>query len=103
MEEFFHLYLQHPMETVRLCPGVGGHRNYNDAKEKEAYGCGTAALVPFHGLAGMLARDTPITRIAEHYDVPPLVIQDRISVTSLQDLSNRAVRQYHLAIDDMGS
>ena len=47
MEEFFHLYLMHPVETVRLYPGIGGHRNYNDAKEKEAYGLlcrGTRAL-----------------------------------------------------------
>jgi hypothetical protein len=52
----------------------------------EAYGCATATLVPFAGLEAMLARQTHIARIAEHFAVEVDVVQERIGATNLDDL-----------------
>ena len=96
MEEFFHLYLKHPTETVRRYHANGDHRSYNAAKEREAYGCAFASLVPYHGLAGLLSQGVHHARIAEHFDVSVPVVHERISMTSLGGLSNSTIRQHHL-------
>lgn len=96
MEEFFHLYLKHPTETVRRYRANGDHRSYNAAKEREAYGCALASLVPYHGLADLLSQGVHHARIAEHFDVSVPVVHERISMTSLGDLSNSTIRQHYL-------
>jgi hypothetical protein len=86
MEEFFHLYLHHEPDRVRVYFGPGGHRTYNSAKEEEAAGAGMAALVPYGGLESRLAQGQHLDRIAEAYQVPAAVIRLRIEVTRLADL-----------------
>src|SRR5258708_31405712 len=40
MEEFYHIRLGHPFDTVRMyVEETKGHRTHCNAKEKEAYGC----------------------------------------------------------------
>ena len=96
MEEFFHLYLDHPTETLRLYPAHGSHRTYNHAKEREAYHCAIAALVPEFGLAASLRELTYTSRIAEHFNVPISVVEERIGATSLGHLSNQMMQQQRL-------
>jgi len=103
MEEFFHLYLGHPTETIRRYPAKGHHRSYNEAKEREAYGCALASLVPYYGLAGFLSQGVHHARIAERFDVSVPVVRERISMTSLGDLSNRTVLQRHLFDPGLGT
>lgn len=99
MEEFYHIRLGHPFDTVRLYAEEAKDprtRTHSDAKEKEAYGCGAAALVPYGGLESMLARGDHVRRIAEHYFVPLDVVEHRLSVTGLSELVSNPPRQLSL-------
>lgn len=96
MEEFFHIRLGHPPDTIRLYPQNGIHRTHDYAKEDEAYGCGIAALVPYGALEAMLAHGAHIARIAEHFGVPVSVVELRISVTRLGHLISSPLRQLSL-------
>jgi hypothetical protein len=97
MEEFFHLRLGHPPDTVRLYAMDGRFRTYNQQNEDEAYGSALAALVPFAGLQDMLARGTHICRIAEHFVVPISVVQERIAATNLGHLASTSAQLRLLA------
>jgi Zn-dependent peptidase ImmA (M78 family) len=97
MEEYFHIRLGHPFDTVRLyAEKERGHRTHSDAKEREAYGCSVAALVPYCGLELMLANGDHVARIAEHYYVPRSVVEYRVSATGLSDLIDSPMRQLSL-------
>jgi hypothetical protein len=97
MEEFYHIRLGHPFDKVRIyAEDTKPHRTHSDVKEREAYGCGVAALVPFGGLESMLARGEHIGRIAEHYFVPLSVVEHRLSVTGLCELLAQSPRQLSL-------
>lgn len=47
MEEFFHLWLEHPPTKLRVFSKDALARDFDPAKESEAYGSGAAALVPY--------------------------------------------------------
>jgi hypothetical protein len=97
MEEFYHIRLGHPFDRVRVyAEDSKPHRTHSDVKEREAYGCGVAALVPFGGLESMLARGEHVGRIAEHYFVPLAVVEHRLSVTGLCELLAQSPRQLSL-------
>jgi hypothetical protein len=97
MEEFYHIRLRHSFDTVRMyVEETKGHRTHCDAKEKEAYGCSIAALVPYSGLESMLARGEHIARIAERFCVPLSVVEHRMSITGLSDLIASSPRQLSL-------
>lgn len=97
MEEFFHVWLGHRPDVLRVYPlNQGSHRRHDPMKEEEAYGCAIAALVPFAGLEAMLARGEHVARIAEHFCVPVDVVMLRISVTQMGDLANARERQLAL-------
>jgi hypothetical protein len=100
MEELFHIRLGHKPDLVTLVPREGRYRTHDANREMEAYGCATAALVPFAGLQAMLARQTHIARIAEHFAVPIDVVQERIGTLNLGDLINAQFRQYALVPED---
>lgn len=86
MEEFFHLRLGHPPDRIRLYPSDGIHRTYDEIKENEAYGCGLAALLPYHGVSDMLSSGLDLRRIAEHYVVPVKIVEERIALARLSHL-----------------
>ena len=98
LEEFFHLYLGHPTEIVRQYPGLGTHRTYDNTKEKEAYRCAIAALVPYRGFERKLIKGTHLRRIEEYYNVPISAVEDRISMTGLGALSNGAIKQIRFPV-----
>jgi hypothetical protein len=97
MEEFFHLRLGHPPDTVRLYAIDGRFRTHNQKNEDEAYGCAIASLVPFLGLQDMLARGVHPSRIAEHFVVPLSVVEERIAATDLGYLDSTSTQLRLLA------
>ncbi len=81
MEEIVHTHLSHVPSKV-LVHGNGLHfRDYDAEQEKEAYGIGAAALLPWSTFfcalnAGQNAKD-----LAEEYDVTTHLIEYRIKIT----------------------
>jgi len=84
MEEFFHLWLEHPTEKLRLLGNGEGRREYDGTKETEAYGSGAAALVPYQPLKAMLAAGRVVREIADHFFVSEPLVQFRIRVSKLK-------------------
>src|ERR1019366_8124048 len=76
----------------------GRHRTHDLGREMEAYGCATATLVSFAGLEAMLARQTHIARIAEHFAVEVDVVQERIGATNLDDLIGSSSPLFSMAM-----
>ena len=86
-----------PGPGARFSWSDGRYRTHDVSRELEAYGCATAALVPLAGLHLMLARQTHIARIAEHFAVHVDVVHERIGATNLGDLMNAQFKQFALA------
>lgn len=84
MEEFFHLWLGHPTERLQLFGDGDGRRQYDGAKESEAYGSGAAALVPYQPLKSMLAAGKSVREVADHFLVSEPLVQFRIRVSKLK-------------------
>ncbi len=90
MEEFFHLWLGHPPDRLRLFFDGGGSRDFDGGKESEAYGSGAAALVPYQALRAMLGSGQTVGEIAEHFRVSDALVEFRIRVTRLRARRQRA-------------
>ena len=86
MEEFFHLWLGHPPTRLRVFSNSSAVRDFDAAKESEAYGSGAAALVPYKTLREMIQAKRPIRKIADHFDVSERLIEFRVKVTKLSRL-----------------
>lgn len=87
MEEFFHLWLEHPTERLRLLGDGDGRRAYDGGKESEAYGSGAAALVPYKSLKAMFAAGKTVREIADHFLVSEPLVEFRIRVSKLRPRS----------------
>jgi hypothetical protein len=83
MEEFFHLWLEHPLDRLRLFSGGEGRRDFDGGKESEAYGSGAAALVPYQALKVMLTQGKTLLQIADHFLVSEALVEFRVRVTKL--------------------
>jgi len=84
MEEFFHIYLEHPTSALRILPNSEpANRTYNAVVEGQAYGCAAAALVPYAGLKGMVGAGTTVPQIAAHFVVSRALVLFRLKVTKL--------------------
>jgi len=83
MEEFFHLWLEHPPSLIRVYQDGEGERIYDPAIEDEAYACGAAALVPYQALRSMVHAGKPVEVIAEHFEVSRELVLFRAKVTKL--------------------
>ncbi len=81
MEEFFHLWLDHPTSTLRYYSGKQNGRTYRAHIENEAYGSGAAALVPFKPLRRMVQEGLTVRRIAEEFDVSPELVEFRAKLS----------------------
>lgn len=86
MEEFFHLWLDHKPTTLRVFANGDSKRDFDRAKESEAYGSGAAALVPYKALRAMLEKGRPVRVIADHYLVSEQLVEFRIRVCKLSRL-----------------
>jgi len=89
MEEFFHLWLDHAPTKVRTFLSGTGRRDFDAAKEDEAYGSGAAALVPYKGLRAMLLSGVSVADIAAHFEVSEQLVEFRIRVSKLAKANRR--------------
>lgn len=83
MEELFHLRLGHAPTTVRTFSVGEKVRDFDSAKEGEAYGSGAAALVPYKPLRAMLTSGMSVQEIAGHFEVSDQLVRFRINVSRL--------------------
>jgi hypothetical protein len=86
MEEFFHLWLEHPPDRLRLFSNGEAERDFDGEKESEAYGSGAAALVPYKSLKAMLTDGMTVSQIADHFLVSEALVEFRIRVSKLTGL-----------------
>lgn len=89
MEEFFHLWLEHPPTTLRAFSDGSGSRTFNSEIEGEAYGSGAAALVPYKSLREMLSGGMSTADIARHFEVSEQMIDFRVRVSKLSRLTQQ--------------
>jgi Zn-dependent peptidase ImmA (M78 family) len=83
MEEFFHLWLGHKPTRLRVFVNGDASRDFDGAKESEAYGSGAAALVPYKPLRKMLEQGRSVRSIADHYLVSEQLVDFRIKISKL--------------------
>lgn len=81
MEEFFHIWLEHPRSVIRLYSDDGLSRSYDAGVEQEAFGSAAAALVPYSALREMLGAGMPPAPIAGHFHVSEDLVLFRAKVT----------------------
>lgn len=89
MEEFFHVWLDHPRSALRLLGDDSNWRTYDGDIEAEAYGSGAAALVPYKMLKKMVLEGQTDRRIAKHFKVSPELVRFRLKVTKLWNKSRQ--------------
>lgn len=93
MEEITHTYLRHqPCSVIATDCGIKV-RDYNVQQEREAYGIGAAALLPWATLFPRLNSGHTVEDLSADYDVTPDLINYRIKVTGAYKLYS--ARQRH--------
>lgn len=88
MEEFFHLWLGHKPTRLKVFANGHSKRDFDRAKESEAYGSGAAALVPYQSLRGMLKKGASVPTIADHFLVSEQLVEFRIRICKLARIRN---------------
>lgn len=81
MEEFFHIKLDHPRSQIRIHSNGKPSRTFHEMIEREAYGSGAAALVPYAGLRKLTVGGETASTIAQHYRVSRELVVFRAKVT----------------------
>ena len=94
MEEFFHLWLDHPLCQVRVYHAEG--RSYDEFAENSAYGCGAAALLPYAALRSAIERGWTARNISDHFEVSAHLVEFRAKVTKQYRLLPRGRRRQAL-------
>ena len=93
MEEIVHKHRNHvPTGLREVMPGLRT-RTYNHAQEAEAYGVGAAALLPWMTFYHALDAGTPISDIADAYDVSTQLVEYRIKITGATNLYRNRCRR----------
>jgi IrrE N-terminal-like domain len=87
MEEICHSLLGH--KPSQIADAMGGGRSYNRAVEEEAYSVGAAVLVPYRSLEDLLFAGATVDRIARHFGVTRSLVEYRMRVLGLWDISGR--------------
>jgi hypothetical protein len=90
MEEFFHLWLGHRPTRLKVFADGDSKRDFERAKESEAYGSGAAALVPYNSLRAMLEAGNAVQAIADHFVVSEQLVQFRIRICKLASAQKRS-------------
>lgn len=94
MEEIVHTHLGHRPTSVIVSNNGVRVRDYDERQEKEAYGIGAAALIPWATFFHLLNSGTAVEALAEEYDVTPELIQYRIKITAAHKLYIARQRLY---------
>ena len=88
MEEASHVYLDHETSAVQ-CLGDGlRFRDYNKTQEKEAFGVGATALLPWDSLFRAINAYKTIVQIANAFKVTKELVEYRIKITGATRLYN---------------
>lgn len=86
MEEIVHIHRKHKPSGLRdVMPGLRV-RDYHKDHETEAYGVGAAVLLPWSQFYHQLDAGSPVTEMAEIFDVTEALIRYRIKVTGATNL-----------------
>jgi hypothetical protein len=93
MEEISHIHMDHSPSGVSYEAHGLKVRDYHAAQEKEAYGIGSAALLPWRSFLTALKLGKSVTELAEMFDVSPELIQYRIKITAGSNLYNKKQRE----------
>ncbi len=82
MEEFYHLWLEHPRSILRaLGTGDSRGRSHDSTVEYEAYSSGAAALLPYKSLRACLDAGESVRSIAAGFHVSTDLVDFRLKVT----------------------
>jgi hypothetical protein len=86
MEEIAHRYMNHCPTKVLLDSSELRARDFDRACEKEAYGIGAAALLPWSQLFELINSGHAVDSIADHFEVSQQLIEYRIKITGASRL-----------------
>jgi hypothetical protein len=81
MEEITHKYLGHQPTSLSCESTAARFRSFDSNIEKEAYGIGAAALVPWFRLFRLVNAGHSSPHIAEGFEVTPELVEYRIKIT----------------------
>jgi hypothetical protein len=81
MEEIVHKYRRHIPTKILLADNCLRCRSYNSEQEREAYGVGAAALIPWSTFFHSVNSGQAIDEISEIYDVTTQLVEYRIKIT----------------------
>ena len=82
MEEISHILMDHVPSGVSYDMSGLRVRDYHEKQEKEAYGIGSATLIPWQTLLPALKAGKSVSELAETYDVSTDLINYRIKITA---------------------
>lgn len=84
MEEICHVILGHEPTKISVIDAANiAFRSWDKVQEEEAYRVGSAALVPYEALRGMIYASLTIPQIAKHFHVTQDLVEFRIKVNGL--------------------
>lgn len=92
MEEITHVFMRHAPTGVRKLAGGLAVRDYDIAQEREAYGIGAAALLPWVSFFRELNAGLSIEAIAVNYGISTALVSYRISITGATNLYKARLR-----------
>lgn len=81
MEEIAHVHLKHKPTKLVFDKGGVKFRDFNEAQEKEAFGVGAAALLPWHSFFHEINDGCTCAEIAKKYEVTDDLVRYRIQIT----------------------
>lgn len=88
MEEICHVFLGHKPSRLSAARPLGNSdraRDYDRQIEEEAYGVGSAALLPFSALRRITYAGMTSAEIARHFAVSRALVEYRLKITLLWD------------------
>lgn len=86
MEEVSHVYLDHETSKVQ-CLGDGvSFRDYNKTQEREAFGVGAAALLPWSPFFSAINAHKTVRQISAAFGVTSELVEYRIKITGATNL-----------------
>jgi hypothetical protein len=86
MEEIAHVFLRHRPTAVRDIGGGLSSRDFDASQEREAYGVGAAAIMPWASFFHDLNDGASIDEIAAKYEISTALVVYRIRITGATNL-----------------
>ncbi len=86
MVEIAHVFLRHTPTAVRDIGGGLSSRDFDASQEREAYGVGAAAIMPWASFFHDLDEGASIEEIAARYEISTALVVYRIRITGATNL-----------------